>query len=274
MKSSLIQPYFVMSNSKYYKSNIKNIGISHFYSFNKDNLSTCDMIAVPDGCIDILFNCNESSPKAEVCGSVLQSFPVIIEKKTTYFGVRFYPGQGYPFKNIALKEIINHQIPLNDILDANELIDQITSCQDFSQQVQFFMNHYIKNLHKSMALNEYMCLKTYMLNRIMESHGQIRIMDLANELGYSERYVNMKFMEFFGLSPKVFCKIIRFQHILNQLNNLPFDSEDTLLNIAIDAGYYDQSHMIKDFKQLSRNSPTKYLQQLKKADYKNRLILL
>lgn len=275
MNSSLIQPYFVMSNSKYYKSVVKDMGISHFYTFNKSNTNPCEMIAVPDGCIDILFKCDKNNPTAEVCGSVLQAQSVITSKDTDYFGVRFYPGQGYAFKDIATNEIINHQIPLNYLLDAEEMITQIASQQNFGEQIKIFMQHYTQSHHKSTMFHTQLSIKKYMVDRIIESHGLIRIKDLASEMGYSERYIHMKFIEFFGLNPKMFCKIIRFQHILNTLNNpLQQGNEDTLLQVALDAGYYDQSHMIKDFRQLAKNTPTKYLDLLKDADYNNRLIIV
>lgn len=78
-----------------------------------------------------------------------------------------------------------------------------------------------------------------------------------------------------GLAPKVFCKLIRFQHLLYNMNEI--DKDDNGLNLselATEFGYYDQSHMIKDFNELSNITPTKYLHLLKKIEYKKRIILV
>lgn len=273
MNRSMIQPYFVMSTSKYYKAVVKNIGISHFYSFTQKDLQENNMVAVPDGCMDILFNCSETKPSAELCGSVLEAVNIETDSKATYFGVRFYPGEGYAFDHIQSKDIINHQIPLTDILDAQDLFDRVVTAKNFNQRIDLFMTHYQNSIHKNQTFNEKTSIKHYMLNRIIASQGNIRVYDLAKEMGYSDRYVNKKFIEYYGMSPKNFCKIVRFQSILRSLNYHSLNSEThNLLDLSLKAGYYDQSHMIKDFNQLSKHTPTKYMDLLKESNYMKRLI--
>lgn len=273
MKNSLIQPYFVMSTFKYYKAVVGYLGISHFYAFVKENIDCHDMIAVPDGCIDILFKCDETAPFAEVCGSVLQAKKVLTNNTSYYFGVRFYPGGGYNYKNIKIGEIIDHQIPLTDVLDSKDMIEKITSTKDFNKQIHIFMEHYIHSLALISTIENKKSMKYYMLNRIITTQGNIKIKDLAIEINYSERYVNMKFIEYYGIRPKVFSRIIRFQHVLNSLNNSKCSlGDESLIQIANEAGYYDQSHMTKDFSLLSSNTPSKYLTLLKKSDYQKRIV--
>lgn len=49
------QPYFVMATTQYYKSLVMKYGISHFYNFIVDEKSENHLLAIPDGCVDILF---------------------------------------------------------------------------------------------------------------------------------------------------------------------------------------------------------------------------
>lgn len=272
--NSLIQPYFVMSTSKYYKAVKNQLGISHFYTFNKEAAQNINTLAVPDGCIDILFSCDSGSPSAHVCGSVLQPTHVL-QDASHYFGVRFYPGAGYNYKDVQTKEIINSMYNLTDILDAKEMFEKIVSTKDFNAQVQLFTDHYKQYLHNSDINLDSMDLKQYMLNRIFKVKGQIKVRELAEATGYSERYLNRKFTEFFGISPKVFCKIIRFQHVLNQLNQKHKISEEkSLIHIANDAGYYDQAHMYKDFNEFSNHTPGHYMELIKQSSYTDRLVLV
>jgi methylphosphotriester-DNA--protein-cysteine methyltransferase len=62
------------------------------------------------------------------------------------------------------------------------------------------------------------------------------------------------FKHFSGFSPKLFSRIIRFQSALNHYGK----KEKKLTEIAYDAGYYDQSHFIQDFKEFSGHSPKEY----------------
>lgn len=272
--NSLIQPYFVMSAAKYYKTVVNDLGISHFYTFPEKAIKENTMMAVPDGCIDILFTCDVNNPYAEVCGSVLAPTKVLTEDSARYFGVRFYPGFGYDFENVKMKEVINHQIPLKEVMDTGNLMEQIVSTKDFSSQVSIFADHYKTFLYKSSIKKSPDVLKAYLLDRILATKGQIKIKEMALETGYSERYIHMKFNEFFGMTPKTFCKIIRFQHVLNQLKTYDTGDEMSLINIANDAGYYDQAHMYKDFSQFTANSPSQYVQHIHDSEYTKRLIII
>lgn len=115
-------------------------------------------------------------------------------------------------------------------------------------------------------------LGNYLVDEITRRSGNIRIEDLAELTGYSSRYVNKVFKENMGISPKTYCKIARFQTILNSLKWE--EDEKDLLDIAISAGYYDQSHMMKDFRKYTNMTPVRYVKSMEKAEYKNRLIIL
>jgi len=267
------QPYFVMATSRYYKAVVMEYGISHFYSFQND-LSENSVIAVPDGSIDILFCCDEKEPYATICGTVLHP-KIVRNKKHYFFGVRFLPGQSFKFKNITMKDFVENEIPLLEVINDKALFEKITSSRDFNYQIQTFMTQYLKFYVNSQASDKFADLKKYMLKKINDSAGQIKIKELADESGYSVRYINRVFSEEFGLPPKLFCKLMRFQYLLSNLNDLDKDIFDTnLAELAIELGYYDQSHMIKDFFELTNTTPGKYIHSLKEKEYKQRLIVI
>ena len=51
-----IQPYFALSSDKYYKRNLQQNGIAHFYSYTVDYADENKTIEIPDGCIDLMFD--------------------------------------------------------------------------------------------------------------------------------------------------------------------------------------------------------------------------
>lgn len=68
---------------------------------------------------------------------------------------------------------------------------------------------------------------------------------------------------------------MRFQYLLSTLNELDKDIfESNLAQISMDLGYYDQSHMIKDFNKFTNTTPKMYIKSLKESEYKKRIIII
>ncbi len=266
------QPFFVMAATRYYKAVVMNYGISHFYCFRKDDIVNDSIIAVPDGCIDILFFCDEKRPYAEICGTVLHPVKTHHKDNVYYFGVRFQPGNVYGCRNkkISFSEFVEQEVPFLEVTGDTELFDQITSSRDFKFQIRVFLNQYLEYRHLMEMDDRNKRLKDFMIKEMMRTAGQIKIQDLADKSGYSYRYMNKVFTDEFGLPPKVFSKLIRFQQLLNNLN----EGKDDLGQLALELGYYDQSHMMKDFNQFANTTPGKYLSSLKETDYKKRLLIV
>lgn len=269
------QPYFVMATSRYYKAEIMNYGISHFYCFEKHNSMENSIIAVPDGCIDILFCCDDKEPYADVCGTVLQPTIAHNQKGNYFFGVRFLPGNSFKFKNARMSDFIEREIPFLEVVDDKELFHQITSNRNFSYQIQIFMKKYLKFYESSYIEDKYKNLKKIIIKKIIDTSGRIKVKELAETTGYSARYIHRVFSEEFGLAPKVFSKLMRFQYLLNNLNNFSNETFDTnMTQLAIELGYYDQSHMMKDFYEFTNTTPGKYVHCLKESEYKNRIVII
>lgn len=269
------QPYFVMATSHYYKAVVMNYGISHFYCFNKEDVEEQSVIAIPDGCIDILFCCDDDEPYANICGTVLHPTLTHNKKNKYFFGVRFLPGSPFKFKNVTMSDLVEQEIPFLEVLQDEELFEKIISSRDFNYQIKVFMNKYLKIYEHFQILTKHKDLKKFIMNSIMKTAGQIRVNELAETTGYSVRYINKTFSQEFGLSPKVFCKLMRFQYLLSNLNEFDKDIfNSNLAQISMGLGYYDQSHMIKDFYEFTNTTPNKYIHSLKEIDYKKRIIIV
>ena len=269
------QPYFVMVTSHYYKAVIMNYGISHFYCFQKDDVANNSFIAVPDGCIDILFCCDDADPYAHVCGTVLRPTLTHNNQNKYFFGVRFLPGSPFKFKDVTMSDLVEQEIPFLEVMEDRELFEKITATRDFNYQIKIFMDKYLKLYECFQITSKYKDLKKFMMNNIMHTAGKIKVNELADATGYSVRYINKTFSQEFGLSPKVFCKLMRFQYLLSILNDFDNDIFDTnLAQISMELGYYDQSHMIKDFYEFTNTTPKKYIHSLKDMEYRKRIVII
>ncbi|HUF47789.1 MAG TPA: helix-turn-helix domain-containing protein [Vicinamibacterales bacterium] len=80
----------------------------------------------------------------------------------------------------------------------------------------------------------------------LRSRGLCRVDDLAVRVGSSPRQLERAFRDHVGLSPKQFLRIVRFQEVLGALSE---DRPDvTWATLAAEHGFYDQAHLIGDFR--------------------------
>jgi AraC-like DNA-binding protein len=88
------------------------------------------------------------------------------------------------------------------------------------------------------------------IQEIKKHQGNRRIIDLASDSFLSQKQFNRCFKEFSGFNPKTFARIIRFE---SALRNRPYFP--SLTDLALNSGYFDQAHFIREFKELTDFSP-------------------
>jgi AraC-like DNA-binding protein len=89
--------------------------------------------------------------------------------------------------------------------------------------------------------------------------GRVRITNLADQTGLCLRQFERKFTHQIGISPKMYARIARFEAAVSVKTRLP---KMSWTDVACDLGYYDQMHMVHDFRRLSGASPTSIATQL------------
>ena len=89
---------------------------------------------------------------------------------------------------------------------------------------------------------------------IMASRGQISIEDLARMAGVSRHHLTRTFRESVGIAPKLYGRLTRFRAALTA----PAKSGEWA-QVAVDAGYVDQSHMISEFREFSGFTPDAFV---------------
>jgi AraC-like DNA-binding protein len=84
------------------------------------------------------------------------------------------------------------------------------------------------------------------------SHGQVAIRSLSRKIGWSERHLINQFCAYFGTRPKAVARRLRFSNAFNLITSRPADDLST---IAAQAGFSDQSHMTREFRDFSGLTP-------------------
>ncbi len=258
------QPWFVLSAERYSTNlSTENPVVSHFYSFEagkSDNPTT----AIPDGCVDLLFDCDTDKPTGMVCGTTLEATAVKFNDNHRYFGMRMIPGVIPEFLNISAQELINNQLSILDVApNAQEFFEQIVNASCFSEQVTI-ANRYMKS-KQSRKLS---ALTNQVIAKICHAKGNIQIQDLEAYTGYCSRTLQRQFRADIGLTPKAFCRAIRCQSAVYGINH---SDNVAFTDLAFDLGFSDQSHFLREFKKLVSTTPLDYQLRVKQKTYLERI---
>jgi AraC-like DNA-binding protein len=218
-----------------------------------------------DGKADILFNFGcayerrsleqpnmvDSLRRSNVDGQ--RKFPVgILQQGAVHLiGVRFKAGGLAAFVRYSVHEISNQTINVRDIFgaSADELEGRLYEAST-TQQIALLDTFFLRWLQ--LPTNYVMTLR--LARTLATTMDDLAIWQLCREAGYSFRSVDRFFRQFFGLSPKFYARIIRFQKALSMLPNPQLG----LAEIAFACGYYDQAHLNKEFQSFAAQTPSQY----------------
>ncbi|MDB5230809.1 MAG: hypothetical protein JWN76_1614 [Chitinophagaceae bacterium] len=170
------------------------------------------------------------------------------------FIINFKKGMVYPFLGIPLSEITDRVVDGDLILNPMfaELRNQLHECASADTMFHVAETKLLKNF-PGITGNP---VVQYAVRRIMAVPEMTSIKEVAEKTGYSSKHLIHLFEQQVGTSPKIFLRIIRFQKAISEIN---CKKEINFARLAIDCGYYDQSHFILDFKSFSGFTPLDYM---------------
>lgn len=258
------QPWFVLGAAREFSLQPANDdGVSHFYSFEFGALAH-STLAIPDGCVDIMFDCDDSMPRAFVYGTPFQATQTLFTPGHRYFGVRFLPGLIPAFIKGGARELVGQSLDFLDMVPgATGILEQIVRQPTFAKRVASF-----KTLFRPDSLRRPTQLTSAAISMICQRRGNVHISDLAAQTGYSCRTLQRQFLAEVGMSPKTFCRIIRFQSCIYEINH---SASLTFSDLACDLGFSDQAHFLREFKTLTSITPYDYLRRVRKTAYLQRI---
>lgn len=151
-------------------------------------------------------------------------------------------------------EFRNRVVSLYDLSTENvsDLKEQLLACSQAKEKI-LTVESYLCRLLDSCR---YPCPAVDVaVDRIHQTHGRIDISEIVEQTGYTRRWFIKLFRDTVGTTPKQFAKVYRFQHALDLLRK---EAAPNFADIALQCGYYDQSHFVHDFKDFGGISPLDY----------------
>ena len=248
----LEQPWFVFSaTQRYQAAQSLDTSISHFYSFVADRPSS-SALAIPDGCVDLIFECDATRPNARVCGSPSKVRAFALNQGQRYFGVRFCSGINPAFLSLSAGELKDQEIDLCEaIKGAETLVEMAAGSLAFDalcKGVERFFEH--------AATHENKGLTQRVIGLIKQHRGTLAMRELETHFACTSRTLQRQFKQDTGMSPKAFSRIVRCQEAFKLLEKPRYNA----LDVALELGFSDQSHFQREFKELVSLTPLDYAQ--------------
>ncbi len=244
--------------------------ISCFWTMGYEpNASLLDRdIVLPDGCVDLLINAGpffgriDHHTKREfevkeyaLIGQRRHSIGVTPSVETDFFAIRFTPFGVQSLLPIESSEITGDMLEECAIL--KRLIDPIRMILEKKVSIEEKIN-LIEHFIDSQTLTNFSVkpIVAHATREIIKRQGDFNVKSFCSRNDIHKSTLEKNFLAQVGLRPKEFAAIVRFNNTHSKLKSGQFES---LTQLGLNCGYYDQSHMIKDFKRFSNNSPNKFL---------------
>jgi len=237
------------------------------------------------GTIDLVINLHQNElriydpAKPERCkrfsGAVVSgthSGPFVIDprERVSVIGVRFRPGGAFPFLGPPAIELADTHVDLDALwgTSATELRERLcagkTPEERFNLLEKTLMAHLFRPLERHYAVR-------FGLDTFGRADSGLAIRDVARDAGLSQRRFLQIFAREVGMPPKLFCRVLRFRRALETVRQTAAPDWG---RVAVDCGYYDQSHLIHDFRFFSNLSPTEYVRQWSECAMQNHATLV
>lgn len=192
-------------------------------------------------------------PAVVVAGPVTDYRVDIVTRKRqcAQFVVVFQPGAVRRLFGVSAQALINDAIPAEEILgpSARRFSDALSVAREAQEMAAITDAYLIERLREAVAAS---AIERVALAQL-DQRGALPITDLIDESGYRRSRFEHRFVESVGVSPKLFARLVRFDYAVRlHANNRSLN----WVTISHEAGYYDQNHLVKEFKALTGQPPS------------------
>jgi len=238
--------------------------------------------ALPDGCAQLIFNLREDRTwvydrnNLDSCrtfnGALIvgpQSEYCVIDPAdlTSIAGIHFKPGGPSALLPVPIHELHNAHVPLDSLWGrfAGEVRERLLAVETPEQRLDVLESTLLVQAllfeRRSRGLKRHPAV-SFAIDRFV--HGECSagsrldaVAEVVGQTGFSSKHFIDIFRREVGLTPKLFCRVRRFQRVLESIAG---GREIEWTEVALEAGYFDQAHFIHDFRAFSGINPSTYVQ--------------
>jgi AraC-like DNA-binding protein len=225
---------------------------------------------LPDGSMELVINLNEDLTRVydphkpeefrTLRGSIMvgahsEFFVIDTAEQHSVAGVHFKPGGAFPFFDLPAGELRNMLVSLEDLWGrlANQLRERLLEAGSAESRLrvleQALLERAADRLERHPAV-------AFALQEFRGAPHSRMIADVTGQIGLSAKRFIQVFSDEVGLTPKLFCRVRRFQRVLRRIGT---GRTVEWAAVAADCGYFDQAHFIRDFRAFSGINPSTYM---------------
>ena len=213
---------------------------------------------LPDGCIDIVLEFNGPADEPEsamVVGTMTKALVLDATASPECFvGVRFRPGKAAAFLNLPASEVTDLRLSLDDVWrDAPDVREAMAASSTAIARVRALERVLLSRLTAEADATGRDIDEA--VRRIIDAGGSLGITRLAPSLGVTRQHLARRFSQLVGVSPKTFARIVRLSRVVERVRAVPPSESVNWSMLALELGYYDQSHLVDEFREMTGVSP-------------------
>jgi AraC-like DNA-binding protein len=212
---------------------------------------------LPMGTAELVISLGRGTSGAGIAGP--QSKSVIIQRTSQdeLLGIHFNPGGAFPFLGFPFGNLHGLSVNLSDLWGEGStaqllcLLHEATTVEmKFRVLEKWLMWIACRPLKHHPAVS-------FAIREFQRDPGLLSSAAVAEKANLSQRRFIQLFRDEVGLTPKLFCRVLRFRNVIGRIQGL---RDVDWVDIALSCGYFDQSHFNHDFREFSGLTPTGYLE--------------
>ncbi|MBM9577605.1 AraC family transcriptional regulator [Leptospira sp. 201903070] len=191
---------------------------------------------------------------SRIQGIIEGKFSYLLKDLGKVWGIKFKPGAFFPFYQKPVCSIRNRSIPIDSVfhVDVPYLENLILSAKNDEERLKTLEEILLQNLPQA---DENVLWIQEVIEYVLKNPDVHKVDDLASRLRIHKRTLQRQFSRYVGVSPKWVIQRYRLHEAAERLEK---GKDVDGIQLALDLGYFDQAHFIKDFKTIVGKSPEQY----------------
>ncbi len=249
----------------------KHIRCLWMFEASPDDVAAEIQRVVPDGYPEMVLHYGDYGHEVDTTGALQRqsrfvfagqiSQPLLLQPgaHAGMIGIRLQPAGARTFLGMPMGEMTDVRLDLALIWakEAESLVDAVCCAADADKRMRIIERFLHRKLLAAPTQGD--ASVTHGVSLLRSSHGHVSVDSLAMQCGLSSRQLERRFHSEVGIPPRLLASIFRFRRVFDLMEQ---PESDGWVSAAIGAGYFDQAHMIRDFKRFAGQQPQAFYRSL------------
>ena len=193
-------------------------------------------------------------PPVVVTGPKYKTAGLLFGKDHLMIKIAFHPTGTYRLLGINMQQTINNGINASDFWgdSVHYVLKQLRQCSSYDSMIEIICDFVEQRFDRSCRPEE--PIDTTAI-QMLDPSKNLSLDEWASLACLSLRQFERNFITRVGISPKLFIRIVRFEYAMKVKNNCP---DKSWSGIALECGYSDSSHLLREFKEFAEFPPSRF----------------